>query len=150
MKALLADWKFVLVMGGAFVAGVAMIVYAFLRPKVDQEAEERRRRLHLNQIGRIAEGQVVELVEHPPEAKKAPKGLFGAGARPLVDLRPRHLVSYSYAISGVTYHTAQDITGLESQIRLERLVPGQPASIKYDPSNPVDSILVADDWSGLR
>jgi len=76
--------------------------------------------------------------------------LFGFRATPLGDLRPRHLVSYSYAISGVTYHTAQDITGLESQVRLDRLVPGQPASVKYDPSNPVDSILVADDWSGLR
>ena len=137
-------------MGAAALAALAMIVYAFLRPAVDQEAEERKRRLHLNQIGRIAEGQVVDLVEHPPESKPARKGLFGASAHPLVDMRPRHLVSYSYAISGVTYHTAQDITGLESQIRLERLVPGQPASIKYDPSNPVDSILVADDWSGLR
>jgi len=150
LKAFLADWKLVLAMGAAALAAVAMIIYAFLRPAVDQEAEERKRRLHLNQIGRIAEGQVVELVEHPPESKHARKGLFGASALPLADMRPRHLVSYSYAISGVTYHTAQDITGLESQIRLERLVPGQPASIKYDPSNPVDSILVADDWSGLR
>ena len=71
-------------------------------------------------------------------------------ARPLANLSPRQLVSYSYAISGVTYHTAQDITGLESQVRFDRLVAGQPASIKYDPSNPTDSILVADDWSGLR
>jgi hypothetical protein len=152
LKALLADWKLLLAMGGALIAAIAMIVYAFLRPAVDEVAQERKRRLHLNQIGRIAEGQVVELVEQPPESKKARKGLFGAAAKPkpLADLRPRHLVSYSYAISGVTYHTAQDVTGLESQIRLERVVPGQPASIKYDPSNPVDSILVADDWSGLR
>ena len=150
MKALFADWKLVIAMGGAAIAAIGMIVYAFLRPALDPEKEERKRRLHLNQIGRIAEGQVVDLVEHPPESKQARKGLFGAGARPLVDMRPRQLVSYSYAISGVTYHTAQDITGLESQVRLERLVPGQPASIKYDPSNPVDSILVADDWSGLR
>ncbi len=150
MKALLADWKLVLAMAGASIAAVAMIIYAFLRPAIDPEKEERRRRLHLNQIGRIAEGQVVDLVENPPEPKPGRKGLFGSGARPLVDMRPRHLVSYSYAISGVTYHTAQDITGLESQVRLERLVPGQPASVKYDPSNPVDSILVADDWSGLR
>jgi hypothetical protein len=78
------------------------------------------------------------------------KGVFGTGAQPLADNRPHHLVSYSYAISGVTYHTAQDITGLEGQIRFERLVAGQPASVKYDPSNPSDSILVADDWSGLR
>src|SRR5207245_11309783 len=136
--------------GGCVYAQSDTIVYAILRPSLKQEAEEHKRRLHLNQIGRIAESQVVDLVEHAPESKGVRKGLFGAGARPLSDMRPRHLVSYSYAISGVIYHTAQDITGLESQIRLERLVPGQPASIKYDPSNPVDSILVADDWSGLR
>ncbi len=150
MKELLADWKLVLALGGAAVAALAMIAYAFFRPAVDPEEAERKRRLHLNQIGRIAEGQVVELTEHPPESKEARKGLFSAGARPLADMRPRQLVSYSYSISGVTYHTAQDITGLESQIRFERLVAGQPASIKYDPSNPSDSILVADDWSGLR
>jgi len=137
-------------MCGAAIAAIAMIAYAFFRPAEDPEEVERKRRLHLNQIGRIAEGQVVELVEHPPESKTVRKGLFGASARPLADMRPRHLVSYSYAISGVTYHTAQDITGLESQIRHERLVAGQPASIKYDASNPVDSIIVADDWSGLR
>ncbi len=137
-------------MGGALIAALAMIAYAFLRPAENPEEEERQRRLHLNQIGRIAEGQIVELVEHPPVSKEARKGLFGAGARPLQDMRPRHLVSYSYLISGVTYQTAQDITGLEGQIRLERLVAGQPASIKYDASNPSDSILVADDWSGLR
>ena len=76
--------------------------------------------------------------------------MFKSRAPVVVDNRPRHLVSYSYAISGVTYHTAQDITGLESQIKFERLVTGQPASIKYDPANPTDSIIVADDWSGLR
>ena len=137
-------------MGAAAVVAVAMIAYAFFRPAEQPEEAERRRRLHLNQIGRIAEGQVVELAEHPPEQKEAPKKLFGSRAHALADLRPRHLVTYSYAISGVIYHTAQDITGLEGQIRLERLVAGQPASVKYDPSNPSDSILVADDWSGLR
>lgn len=150
MKELFADWKMMVGMGGALIAAVAMIAYAFLRPAVNPEEEERKRRLHLNQIGRIAEGQIVELVERPPESKEARKGLFGSSARPLKDIRPRHLVSYSYLISGVTYQTAQDITGLESQIRLERLVAGQPASIKYDAANPSDSILVADDWSGLR
>ena len=145
MKAWLGDWKLMLAMGGAAIAALAMVAYAFLRPAVNPEEEERKRRLHLNQIGRIAEGQIVELVEHPPESQAARKGLFRAAARPLRDMRPRHLVSYSYLISGVSYQTAQDITGLESQIRLERLVAGQPASIKYDAS-----ILVADDWSGLR
>jgi hypothetical protein len=150
LKTQLEDWKVVLGMAGAAIAAVAMIAYAFLRPAVNPEEEERKRRLHLNQIGRIAEGQIVELVERPCETKKARKRLFRSRAGPLRDARPRHLVSYSYLISGVTYQTAQDITGLESQIRLERVVAGQPASIKYDAANPSDSILVADDWSGLR
>ena len=150
MKDLLADWKLALAMGGAAIAALAMIAYAFFRPAEDPEEAERKRRLHLNQIGRIAEGQIVDLVERPPESKEARKGLFGSSSRPLKDMRPRHFVSYSYLISGVSYHTAQDITGLESQVRLERLVAGQPASIKYDAANPSDSILVADDWSGLR
>jgi hypothetical protein len=150
LKSLFADWKLVLAMAGAAVVAVAMIAYAFFRPAEEPDAVERRRRLHLNQIGRIAEGQVVELAEHPPEPREAQRKLFASRAQPIVDLRPRHLVTYSYAISGVTYHTAQDITGLEGQIRFERLVAGQPASVKYDPSNPSDSILVADDWSGLR
>lgn len=149
MKELLADWKMAAALAGGVIAVIALMIYALYRPPVDPEEAERKRRLHLNQIGRIAEGQVVELVEHPPESSAAPKKMFAPRARPL-DLRPRHLVSYSYLISGVTYHTAQDITGLESQVRLERLVAGQPASIKYDPANPTDSILVADDWSGLR
>ena len=139
-----------LAVGGGTLAAIAMIVYAFFRPAEDPEEAERRRRLHLNQIGRIAEGQVVELVEHPPEPRVTRKRMFISRARSLTPSGPRHFVSYSYAISGVTYQTAQDITGLQSQVRFEKLVAGQPASVKYDPSNPSDSILVADDWSGLR
>src|SRR5437879_12251997 len=96
-----------LAMGGAAIAALAMIAYAFFRPAEDPEEAERKRRLHLNQIGRIAEGQIVDLVQRPPESKEARKGLFGSSARPLKDLRPRQFVSYSYLISGVTYHTAQ-------------------------------------------
>jgi hypothetical protein len=136
-------------MGGAAIAAISMIGYAFFRPAENPEEIERKRRLHLNQIGRIAEGQVVELAAHAPEPRET-KGFFGSRPQPIDHLSPRQLVSYSYSISGVVYHTAQDITGLESQVRLDKLVAGQPASIKYDPSNPTDSILVADDWSGLR
>ncbi len=135
---------------GGGVAAIGLLVYAFVRPASNPDEEERKRRLHLNHIGRIAEGQVVELAQHAAEIPEPRRGLLGAKPKPLADNRPRNLVSYSYSISGVTYQTAQDITGLESQVRFERLVAGHPASIKYDPSNPSDSILVADDWSGIR
>jgi Protein of unknown function (DUF3592) len=152
LKELLADWKLLLAIAGGSIAAIVLLVYAFVRPASNPEEAERKRRLHLNHIGRIAEGQVVELVEQPAGAAEAEerRGLLKPRVRPVLDLRPRHLVSYSYSISGVTYHTAQDITGLESQVQFERLVAGQQASVKYDPSNPSDSILVADDWSGLR
>lgn len=145
----LGDPKTVLILVAVALSAIGILFYTFFRPSADPEQAERKRRLHLNQIGRIAEGQVVELLQHAVEETPAQKGLFGSKARPLAG-RSRHIVSYTYSISGVTYQTGQDITGLESQVRLERLVAGQPASIKYDPSNPVDSILVADDWSGLR
>jgi hypothetical protein len=150
LKELVADWKLLLALGGGSVLALALIYYAFAHPKVDPEEAERKRRLHLNHIGRIAEGQVVELSEQPAVQVEERRGLLGSRARTLPDLRPRYMVSYSYSISGVTYHTAQDVTGLESQVQFNRLMAGQQASVKYDPSNPSDSILVADDWSGLR
>ena len=149
MKEALADWKMLLTLGAGSIVAIGLIVFAFMRPNVDPEEAERKRRLHLNLIGRIAEGQVVELNEQEPEPQQERRKMLSR-ARPLVDVRPRHMVSYSYSISGVTYHTAQDVTGLESQVRFERLMAGQQASVKYDPANPSDSILVADDWSGLR
>ena len=150
MKELLADWKLLLALAAGSILAITMIAYAFVRPDVDPEEAERKRRLHLNHIGRIAEGQVVDLSEEPAPPAKPRRGLLGPRSRPLQTPRPRYMVSYSYSISGVTYHTAQDITGLESQVRFDRLAAGQQASVKYDPSNPSDSILVADDWSGLR
>src|SRR5207302_10259259 len=101
---MLADWKLVLVMGGAAIAAVAMIVYAFLRPEGDPEDQERRRRSHLTQISRIAESQAVDLAAQPPEPNNPRNTLRERGARPPADLRPRHLVSHTHAISGVTYH----------------------------------------------
>ena len=78
MKSLLADPKTLLALIVAVLAGIGILFYAFFRPSADPEEAERKRRLHLNQVGRIAEGQVVELSEHPVEEDEEPKGMFGA------------------------------------------------------------------------
>jgi len=127
------------------------MIHRVLKKPEDPEDEERRRRFQLNQVGRIVEGLVVELVETP--ASPAPESSSHSRrktevARPVTSSM-RRLIRYSYSISGVTYETAQDVTGLEERLCLERLAAGQPASVKYDPSNPSNSILVADDWSGI-
>jgi hypothetical protein len=149
------DWRLFLAAAVALCVAVALSLrHLFFRKPDDPEEEERRRRSHLNQVGRIVEGYVVEIIEAlgTPAAGSASGFLSRrktttSGAQ--VD-GARRLVRYSYSISGITYETAQDVTGLEERLCLERLAAGQPASVKYDPSNPSNSILVADDWSGIK
>jgi hypothetical protein len=154
LKHLAIDWRMVLV-GAAIVVAVAFAALRqYFRKPEDPEDEERRRRSQLNQVGRIVEGLVVELVESqgPVAPASSPAKTPGGKAAPPVSGGSglRRLVRYSYSIAGVTYETAQDVTGLEERLCLERIASGQPASVKYDPSNPSNSILVADDWSGLH
>jgi hypothetical protein len=134
-------------------AAVALAAALLLRRRrpADPAEVERRRRERLNRIGRIIEGQILEIVDatdSPPPRRR----LFRrrATASPAPANAPRILVCYNYAISGVSYEAAQDITGLEERAVLDRLVAGQVTSVKYDPGNPVNSILVAEDWSGLH
>jgi hypothetical protein len=149
------DWRLLLVAAVALCVAVALSLrHLFFRKPDDPEEEERRRRSHLNQVGRIVEGYVVEIIE----ALGTPAAASGSGflsrrkttTSGAQEDGARRLVRYSYSISGITYETAQDVTGLEERLCLERLAAGQPASVKYDPSNPSNSILVADDWSGIK
>ena len=154
MKNFSIDWRIAAGAAAIVVAvGITVLRQAFKKPE-DPEDEERRRRSQLNHVGRIVEGLVVEVVESqggtPPET---PQPRFSRGHAPSAAIPGnglRRLVRYSYSIAGVTYETAQDVTGLEERLCLERIASGQPASVKYDPSNPSNSILVADDWSGLH
>jgi hypothetical protein len=140
------DWRIWVAIGAAAtIAAGAMVSQWFRRPP-DPDETERKRRSYVNQIGRIVEGHVVQLIE---EAAPAPNGEVGSEAAS-VQKNGRKLVCYSYSISGVSYETAQDLTGLENRVPFDRLVAGQPASIKYDPAQPANSILLADDWSGLH
>ncbi len=121
------------------------------RPRDPREVE-RRRRAYLNQVGRIVEGHIMEITETPPrETTPASRSRLRRKTDvPTDGDGKRSLVVYSYSIRGVTYETAQDVTGMEERACLEKIVAGQPASVKYDPANPSNSILIADDWSGLH
>jgi hypothetical protein len=154
LKSLPIDWRIALGGAALVVAAAAAILHQIFRKPEDPESEERRRRSQLNQVGRIVEGLVVELVETSATAvAPVDSGMLSrrkAAASDRGGNRFRRLVRYSYSIAGVTYETAQDVTGLEERLCLERLAAGQPASVKYDPANPSNSILVADDWSGIH
>jgi hypothetical protein len=145
----LSNWHEVASVAGLGAFAAAALYFVFHKKPEDSEQIERQRRAYLNRIGRIVEGQVVEVsnesVVSVPEGSSSTKSPAASAFAPA----PKMLY-YSYSISGVTYETAQDVTGLEEQAHLNRVVAGQHASVKYDPSNPSNSILLADDWSGLH
>ena len=73
----------------------------------------------------------------------AASGKMGDGS--LVDIRD-NLVFYSYHVGGVEYTASQDVgTLLPSGIPM-----AGPVAVKYDARNPANSIVVAEQWSGLR
>jgi hypothetical protein len=140
------------------VAGIGVVAvagaYFLLRKKPeDPTSLERERRSYLNRVGRIVEGHIVEISDQPRNASDGDEAAGKESAKLQTGIHvngAQKLLYYSYSISGVTYETAQDITGLEARAHLSRVAAGQTASVKYDPSNPSNSILVADDWSGLH
>jgi hypothetical protein len=117
----------------------------------DPEELERRRREYLSRVGRIVEGEIVEIRESPAVSPTGSGRNGGLRTAHVAEgSAKRSLVCYTYAISGVTYETAQDVTGFEERACLDQLITGQPASVKYDPQSPGNSMLIAEDWSGLH
>jgi hypothetical protein len=148
---ILANWREMLPLAGLVVMAAIGIVVWLRRKPEDASEIERQRRAYLNKVGRIVEGQVLEISEHTPPAEKSKQsGSFAKRSIAATSNGAQRLLYYTYSISGVTYETAQDVTGLEERLHLTRAAVGQTASVKYDPSNPSNSILLADDWSGLH
>ena len=106
------------------------LVWRWKSRRVDPVEAERRRRLHINKVGRIVEARVVELKDEPGAA-------------------PAHLLVYKYEVRGVEYQAAQDIGFIRHRLDLRRVASGQAASVKYDPQHPTDSIILCEDWSGV-
>lgn len=142
------DWQQWALIAAAVAIVAAGVLYWALRRRPTPDEIERRRRAHINQIGRIAEGRVVEILEAPLEPARSSRVFSKKKDSPANG--SRKLIYYSYSVSGVSYSTAQDVTDLQARAALHLLVAGQPASVKYDPANPGNSILLADDWSGVR
>ena len=136
-------------------AAIGIVVWLRRKP-IDASEIERQRRAYLNKVGRIVEGQILDISENPIPSEdstrhSSPAKNSGAKVVPVAPTNgTQRLLYYTYSISGVTYETAQDVTGLEERLHLKRAAVGQTASVKYDPSNPSNSILLADDWSGLH
>ncbi len=68
------------------------------------------------------------------------------GDAALVEIR-ESLVFYSYAVRGVEYTASQDLSLLgRAPVDLTSV---HSLSVKYDPRNPANSIIMSEEWSGL-
>jgi hypothetical protein len=114
-------------------SAVLLVAYFFLRQKPKTADDlERERRAWLEQVGRITDGTVIDVQEHATERRSS------------------ILLIYQYDIAGVSYECSQDVTYLRPMINLHSCRLGLPTSVRYDPQNPGNSMVVSEKWMGLR
>jgi hypothetical protein len=110
----------------ALVAVVLLAAIGFRRwraSRVTPEERERRRRAMLVARGKMGDAVLVEIRED--------------------------LIFFSYSVRGVEYTASQDVSALRDRVPrdLSALIA---VGVKYLPQNPANSIVVAEEWSGLR
>jgi hypothetical protein len=122
---------YTLVLGGS---GALTALYFLLRRKPKPAEDlERERRQWLDRIGRITDGTVIDVQD---------------GTSP--DSKPATMLIYQYDVAGVSYEASQDVTYLRQRINLHSCRLGLPTSVRYDPQNPGNSLVVSERWIGLR
>jgi hypothetical protein len=113
-----------LALGVVLVGLAAVLGYrAWKSLRITPEEIERRRRAELVAQGKMGDAQLVEMREG--------------------------FLFYSYAVRGVEYTASQDVSLLQERLPRDFSIAG-PVSVKYDARNPANSIVVAEEWSGLR
>ena len=112
---------------------VALAAWVLSRRKTPDQIEQERR-LRISEIGRITDGTVIDVNELTYEP----------------DSREMQLLVYQYDVAGVSYEASQDVTTLRHRVDLHSCRSGLMTSIKYDPANPGNSIVIAENWNGLR
>ena len=120
------------ILGGATVV-VFGVGYVLRKRRKTAEQLERERRMRISVHGRIIDGTVID-------AQEVSNG----------EGNSIQLLIYRYDVSGVSYEASQDITHLRQFVDIHTCKIGLPSSVKYDPQNPGDSIVISEEWSGLR
>lgn len=120
--------------GLALLAALAVvIVWLIVRKRPTPEELERQRRQFLVQSGRLVDGMLLDMYE-----------VEGSDGRTL------SLLLFEYRIGGVNYQCSQEITHMSTVVDPELVRIGFPCSVRYQPGTPQNSIVIAEEWSGLR
>jgi hypothetical protein len=114
----------------------AIVVWLKTHKRVTEEERERGRREYLTEVGRIIDGTLLGIDDLEGEIPRNEDG-------------PR-ILYYSYEISGVVYESSQDVKQLQQFVHPDDCRLASAVSVRYDPRNHANSIVVAEAWSGLR
>jgi hypothetical protein len=117
------------VVAGLGAAGAWMVMRKRLSP---QELETARRQL-LMQSGRLVDGTLLDVCEIPAD-----------------DGRKLTMLLYGYRNGGVDYECTQDVSDILNVVDVTTIRAGFPCSVRYQPGNPQNSIVIAEKWSGVR
>ena len=60
------------------------------------------------------------------------------------------MLLFKYRIGGVDYECSQDISALRGVVNATEVRVGFPCTVRYQPGNPQNSIVIAEGWTGLR
>lgn len=120
--------------GVSTVAVIATIAgYLMQRRRPTTEEIEHRRRAFLVQSGRLVDGMLLDVYDVGNEGD--PKRTF---------------LLYNYRIAGVDYECSQEITTMGAVVEPGQVHAGFPCTVRYQPGNPHNSIVIAEGWTGLR
>ena len=117
----------------AVAAMAAAAAWMLLRKRPTPEELELARRRLLVQSGRLVDGMLLDICT-----------VDAADGRALT------MLLFSYRIGGVDYECSQDITLMSGVVDAASVRAGFPCTVRYQPGNPQNSIVVAEGWSGLR
>ncbi len=135
----LHDPRLIGTIAGAVVCIGAVVTWLVLRRRPTPEEIERERRAQLVRSGRIIDGTILDIAEAEAETAPGPD-------------HPREIryILYKYEIGGVAYECSQEVTTLRDLVNPTELRLSFPCSVRYDTHRPENSIVVAENWSGLR
>jgi hypothetical protein len=117
----------------AIAAAGAAAIWMLVRKRPTAAELERARRQFLVQSGRLVDGMLLDVFEVPAE-----------------DGRTLTMLLFSYRVGGVDYECSQDITDMRGVVDAAQVRAGFPCTVRSQPGNPQNSIVVAEEWSGLR
>jgi hypothetical protein len=125
-------WEIAAAIAAAAALG-GTVAWLALRKRPTTEEMEFERRQFLAQSGRLVDGTLLDVCDVQAE-----------------DGRTLKMLLFSYRMGGVDYQCSQDITAMGSVVDESQVRAGFPCSVRYQPGNPQNSIVVAEGWSGLR